>query len=134
MQSSQQPDHSSGEPAVAEPPEHREEWIEDLDQLPPRPRRRLLAPAPLAMLGVLLLACGFIAGVLVEKAQNGGSAAGPAASGLASRLRGLAGAAAGGRSPGGAGSAAAGRPQPAVREPDGRRAAPSPTRPGARCT
>ena len=39
-------------------------------ELPRRPRRRLLAPVPLALIGVLLIACGFIAGVLVEKGQS----------------------------------------------------------------
>jgi hypothetical protein len=65
---------------------------DDFAPLPPRPRRKLLAPAPLALLAVLLIACGFIGGVLVEKGQNGssGSSSG-GASGFAARLRGLTG-------------------------------------------
>lgn len=81
-----------------------------MSELPPRPRRRLLGvrgnPVPLALLGVLLTACGFIGGVLVEKGQSSpsGSATGVAAS-LASRFRALReGAGAGG---GGGPSAAA---------------------------
>ena len=71
--------------------ELREPWLDDLGELPPRPRRRWLAPAPLALLGVLLIACGFIGGVLVEKGQSGGASASPGGA-LASRLRALAGA------------------------------------------
>jgi hypothetical protein len=78
-------------PAAATPNEH-EPWLEeDFAPLPPRPRRRLLAPAPLALLAVLLLACGFIAGVLVEKGQNGSGTASGGTSGFAARLRGLTG-------------------------------------------
>ncbi len=61
---------------------------DDYQELPPRPRRRLLTPIPIALLGVLLLACGFIGGVLVEKGQTS-SSSGTNASGLASRLAGL---------------------------------------------
>jgi hypothetical protein len=101
MQPSPQP-HSIDVAPEAEPHEPQD-WLEDLDQLPPRPRRRLLAPAPLALLAVLLVACGFIAGVLIEKGQNGGSSAGSATSALASRLGAAGGAAA--RTAGGAGAA-----------------------------
>jgi hypothetical protein len=79
---------------------------EPLDELPPRPRRRLLGtggnPVFLALLGVLLIACGFIGGALVEKGRalsSFGSAAG-----LASRfaaLRGASGAAGAGTTTGG---------------------------------
>jgi hypothetical protein len=47
------------------------------EPLPVRARRRLLAPAPLALLGVLVAACGFIGGVLVQKGQQGGTSAFP---------------------------------------------------------
>ncbi len=47
----------------------QDEWPEDSEELPLRPRRRLLTPVPLALLAVLLLACGFIAGVEVQKDQ-----------------------------------------------------------------
>jgi hypothetical protein len=102
-----------------EPVEGREEWLEEPEEpeLPRRPRRRLLGvggnragghPIPIALLAVLLIACGFIGGVLVEKGQSSSSGTG-ASGGLAARfaaLRGGAGAAGGasaGTSAGGAG-------------------------------
>lgn len=121
---SEQPSH---EPGDAEPPEaqphdgavrapltEHEEWLDEpdeldeLDELPVRPRRRLLSPLPLSLLAVLLLACGFIGGVLVEKGQ--GSASASAGSGLAARFAALrgAGSASGGSASGGSGSASAG--------------------------
>jgi hypothetical protein len=71
--------------------EQQEEWLDEPpeSELPPRPRRRLLTPIPLALLGVLLIACGFIAGVLVEKGQSSSSSSGSGASGLASRFAAL---------------------------------------------
>jgi hypothetical protein len=70
-----------------------DEWAQDDDdELPPRPRRRLLGkggnPVQVALLGVLLLACGFIGGVLVEKGQTSSSASG-AGGALASRFAAL---------------------------------------------
>jgi hypothetical protein len=67
---------------------------DDFEALPPMPRRRLLGagnPIPLALLGVLLIACGFIAGVLVEKGQtaSGASGSGGGAAGLAARFAAL---------------------------------------------
>jgi hypothetical protein len=88
-----------------EPPEERDEWFEEPETLPRRPRRRLLTPLPVALLCVLLIACGFIGGVLVEKGQ--GSSGGSGASGgsaLASRFAALRSGAAGGST----GSAASG--------------------------
>jgi hypothetical protein len=100
---------------------------DDFEELPPRPRQRLLGvggnPIPLALLGVLLIACGFIAGVLVEKGQtssgsSGGGGGGGGAAGLASRFAALRGASSagsiasggGGTSrPGGGGSATIGQ-------------------------
>jgi hypothetical protein len=80
------------EPVVSEPVEDRDEWLEEAEELPRRPRRRLLGvganPVPLALLGVLLTACGFIGGVLVEKGETPSStSAGSAAAGLGSRFR-----------------------------------------------
>jgi hypothetical protein len=80
-----------------------QEWDEPLEELPPRPRRRLLGaggnPVPLALLGVLLIACGFIAGALVEKGQSSTSSmAGSGAAGLAARFAALRGAAGAGTS------------------------------------
>jgi hypothetical protein len=71
--------------------EQQEEWLEESpeSELPPRPRRRLLTPVPLALMGVLAIACGFIGGVLVEKGQNSSSSSGGAAAGLASRFAAL---------------------------------------------
>jgi hypothetical protein len=60
---------------------------EEADQLPSRPRRRLLTPLPVALVIALMTACGFIAGVLVEKGQGGSGSS----SGLAGRLAGLQG-------------------------------------------
>jgi hypothetical protein len=89
-------------------PAREPEWEEPLE-LAPRPRRRLLAPLPLALLGVLLIACGFIGGVLVEKGQTSSSpAAAGASSGLAARLAGLRGGGAGAGARSGEGSSAAG--------------------------
>jgi hypothetical protein len=73
------------EPAIAQ----EDEWLQEDEELPRRPRRRLLSPAPLALLGVLLVACGFIGGVLVEKGQSTSAGSSPGASGLAARFAAL---------------------------------------------
>jgi hypothetical protein len=90
-----------------EPAEEDEEWVDDDSDLPRRPRRRLLTPVPLVLFAVLLIACGFIGGVLVQKGQGGtASASGGFASGLAA-LKGAApgaGAAGGGGASGGSGA------------------------------
>jgi hypothetical protein len=79
------------------------DWEEPIEELPRRPRRRLLGkggnPLALSLLGVLLIACGFIGGVLIEKGETSSSS--PAASGaggasgLASRFAALRGGASG---------------------------------------
>ncbi len=95
------------EPAVQEPlaaahgpiDEEQDEWLDEADgpdepeELPRRPRRRLLTPIPLALLAVLLIAGGFIIGVQVQKGEenSSGSSSGSAAS-LASRFAALRGA------------------------------------------
>jgi hypothetical protein len=75
--------------------DEQDEWVEDPDELPPRPRRRLLGtganPIFLALLGVLAIACGFIGGVLVEKGQTSSGSAAGATAGLASRFAALRG-------------------------------------------
>jgi hypothetical protein len=97
------------------------DWLDDAEELPPRPRRRLLTPIPLTLLAILAIACGFIAGVLVEKGQGGSSSGGGSGGAFAARLAaaggkssagssstsgsGLAGAAAGGGASGGSGAA-----------------------------
>jgi hypothetical protein len=98
-------------PPVYEPIAGEDEWLEEPEELPRRPRRRLLTPVPLALLGVLLTACGFIGGVLVEKGQSSsaGTSTG-AASSLAARFAALRGGASGAGASGastGAGAAAA---------------------------
>src|SRR5271167_4976261 len=77
-----------------EPAGEEDEWMEEPLELPRRPRRRLLSPIPLALFGVLITACGFIGGVLVEKGQASSSTSAGAASGLASRFAALRGGAA----------------------------------------
>ncbi|HWX45572.1 MAG TPA: hypothetical protein VNY52_09650, partial [Solirubrobacteraceae bacterium] len=71
-------------------PIERGAWAHEPGELPPRPRRRLLGvggnPMQIALLGVLLIACGFVGGVLVEKGQSSSSTTGSGASGLASRF------------------------------------------------
>jgi hypothetical protein len=109
------------DPAVQEPPalayeptEEEDEWLDELDEpdeLPPRPRRRLLTPIPLALLGVLLIAGGFIGGVSVQKGQeiSSGSSGGAGAS-LASRFAALRGGGASSTGKAAAGGAAGGFP------------------------
>ena len=100
LQSASVTDYDEGEAPDA--------WLDQGDELPPRPRRRLLAPVPLALLAALLIACGFIAGVEVQKGQTSSSSTattGAGAGGFASRLAALGGARAGGGAPAGAGSA-----------------------------
>lgn len=76
--------------------EQQEEWLQEPEsELPPRPRRRLLTPVPLALMGVLAIACGFIGGVLVEKGQSSASSSGNGTSGIASRFAALRAGAAG---------------------------------------
>jgi hypothetical protein len=96
--------------AVVDAPE-RDASSDDLlgaeAELPRRPRRRLLAPVPLALLGVLAVACGFIAGVLVEKGQSSGTSGSAAAGAFASRLSALRSGAGGAGAAGGDASRAA---------------------------
>jgi hypothetical protein len=88
-----------------------EDWGQEPGELPPRPRRRLLGaganPLAIALLGVLLLAGGFIGGVLVEKGQTS-STAGGGATGVASRFAALRGAGTAVGGTGASGNAAAG--------------------------
>jgi hypothetical protein len=83
-----------------EPVADRDEWLQDQEELPRRPRRRLVAgnPIVLALLGVLLIACGFIGGVLVEKGETSSSSSTGSAASLVSRFRALRGAGAAGAS------------------------------------
>jgi hypothetical protein len=77
--------------------EQQEQWLEEPAELPRRPRRRrLLTPIPLALTGALLIACGFIGGVLVEKDQNSSSSSSGGASSFAARFASLRAASAGG--------------------------------------
>lgn len=79
------------ETAVYEASEERDEWLDEAAELPRRPHRRLLTPVPLMLLGVLLIACGFIGGVLVEKGQTSSSSSAGSAASLASRFAALRG-------------------------------------------
>jgi hypothetical protein len=94
-------------PALAyDPAENDGGWLDEPEELPRRPRRRLLAPIPIALLIVLLTACGFIGGVLVEKGQGSSSSSGTGASALASRFAALRGRSAVGAKSGASGSSA----------------------------
>jgi hypothetical protein len=103
----QAPDTHAHEP-VEDQTEYYDEPFEQ--ELPRRPRRRLLGtggnPVLLALLGVLLIACGFIAGVLVEKGE-GSSTGSNASGGLVSRFAALrSGATGAGRGAGASGAGA----------------------------
>ena len=89
-------------------PHEEDGWLEETPELPRRPRTRLLTPLPLALMAVLLIACGFIGGVLVQKGQGSSSAAsgGESAASFAARFAALRATASGANS--GGGSAAAG--------------------------
>lgn len=89
-------------------PIEQEQWLVDSQELPPRPRRRLLTPLPLALAGVLLIACGFVAGVLVEKGQTSSSGGSGTPAALSSRLAGLRSASSGSSARGSGGGAAGG--------------------------
>jgi hypothetical protein len=105
-----QPSVTAGEEPVAA----HEEWLEEPEEELPRrrPRRRLIGVGAntlaLALLGVLLAACGFIGGVLIEKGEaSSSSSGGSTASSLISRFRALrGGTSARGSSTGGAASGA----------------------------
>jgi hypothetical protein len=70
--------------AYAEESEH--DWLDEHDELPRRPRRKLLSPVPVTLFVVLLLIGAFLAGVEVQKGQGSSSAAG---GGLASTFAAL---------------------------------------------
>ena len=63
-----------------------EDWYPELEELPQRPRRKLITPTTVALAVVLFAACGFIGGVLVQKGQASGTPATGGASGVASRF------------------------------------------------
>jgi hypothetical protein len=110
------PEHTPVE--THEPITPAEHWLDEDEELPRRPRRRLLRPLPLSLLGVLLIACGFIGGVLVEKGETSSSSSGTGAAAggaLASRfaaLRSSAGAGTNTGSSGGPGAGAGGFARP----------------------
>jgi hypothetical protein len=84
------PDHQPPSPATVNQPSPEEaDWLREREELPPRPRRPVLAPLPLALMAILLLAGGFIGGVLVQKGQSSTSGTGGAT--LPSRLAALRG-------------------------------------------
>ena len=67
-----------------------DEWLDEPEQHPRRPRRKLLSPIPATLLVVLLVAGGFFAGVQVEKGQSSASTSNGLPAGLAA-LRSAAG-------------------------------------------
>lgn len=69
------------------PPEADWEELAE-EELPPRPRNRLFAPLPLALIAVLIAATGFLGGVLVQKGSERGGSAGGLPSGLPSTFPG----------------------------------------------
>jgi len=85
--------------------EQENEWLDDESELPRRPRRRLLTPIPVALLAVLLIAGGFIGGVLVQKGQGGTASPSGRASGDFPSLAALKGAVPGAGAGGGTSSA-----------------------------
>ncbi|MCW3050275.1 MAG: hypothetical protein JWO74_4559 [Solirubrobacterales bacterium] len=106
--------------AVREPADE-EEWYDPGDELPPRPRRRLVTPLTGALAAVLLAGLGFIGGVEIQKHQGGtaSAAGGPLAAAGAGAGAGAgpggaggfrAAGAAGGGPPGAAGGGGAGAP------------------------
>jgi len=97
----------SEHPAVDETPplydEPEQEWLEDEPEAAPaRPRRKLLSPLPVTLFVILLVTCGFFAGVEVEKGQSSSSTPGGFPAGL-SALRQAAGGASKGSGTGPAG-------------------------------
>jgi hypothetical protein len=84
-------DDVAHEPIDEMDPDHWLDEPDEADELPPRPRRRMLAPIPLALLAVLLIAGGFIGGVEVQKGEQSSASAGGATTGLASRFAALRG-------------------------------------------
>ena len=61
-------------------------------ELPPRPRRRLLTPLTVTLLVALAAGCGFIGGVQVQKGESSGATSAGLPAGIASRLGALRGA------------------------------------------
>jgi hypothetical protein len=78
-----------------------EGYYPELDELPPRPRRKLLTPVTIVLLLVLWAAGGFIGGVLVQKGQQSGGSS-VSGTGFAARF-----AARGGGATGGSGASGA---------------------------
>jgi hypothetical protein len=79
-------------------------YAEPLDELPSRPRRRLLTPLTVALMLALFAACGFVGGVLVQKGQSSSPTV-VGSSSFASRLGAAASGATGGSGAAGGGFA-----------------------------
>jgi hypothetical protein len=75
----------------------QQDWPLEAEEPARRPRRRLTTPLPMTLTAILLVACGFIGGVLVQKGQGASGGSG-GNSGLAARFAALRG----GSAPGGA--------------------------------
>jgi hypothetical protein len=76
------------QPPSANAGEVDEGYYPELDELPPRPRAKLLTPVTITLLMVLFAAGGFIGGVLVQKGQQSGGAS-VAGSSFAGRFGGV---------------------------------------------
>jgi hypothetical protein len=72
--------------------EPEDDWLDEGEELPSRPRRKLLSPLPLTLLVVLLIACAFFGGVEVEKGNTSSGGSAGLGSGLAAVRSRLAGA------------------------------------------
>jgi hypothetical protein len=106
----QDADTDSQEIPAYEPARGEDEWLNEPDQLelPSRPRRRLFGVGakrgPIALLGALLIAVGFIAGVQVQKGNASSSSSGTGAASFASGFAALGKRTSGTRTNSGAGS------------------------------
>jgi hypothetical protein len=94
--------------------EDEERWIDDESdedgwdadenhqELPPRPRGRLLRPLPLFLVALIVAAAGFLGGVLAQKGSEGGAGVGGPEGGSLPPFAAQAGGSGGGSSEGGA--------------------------------
>jgi hypothetical protein len=97
------------EDVYAHEADHDDGWSDE--ELPPRPKRRLVTPLTASLAGILLVALGFLGGVEVQKHSSSSSASTAGTGGFGARAGGFPGAGAaagGGGATTGAGAAAGG--------------------------